>query len=300
MVINRNKRAALLLSLAVTAPLADAACLGMQVHAHRGAAQLPENSLSALRAGYENGWDGIETDMQMLGDRQWVIHHDASTGRVVDSGQARPVRTLTSADWSNARMKQRGVVGSEAPPFLSDVTALASRHPEQALNAEIKDVTSCNDVQALVGQFAQSMEHGNWFLTSGVIGNLRCARQVDKRGYLGLIVFDPRNAQAAGANAATAFIARNARAPRLDAAWLSSVRQQIGMPVGVHVDARSLESNPALLADAAHANMPVFVYAVDGDAALASALKRARQRSGYWPTGVIVDDSAQSFCARVQ
>lgn len=304
MAITRNKRAVRLLAstllLATALPPAGASCLGMQVHAHRGAAQAPENSLSALRAGYDGGWDGVETDLQMLSDRQWVIHHDLQTGRVVQTGTARPVRTLSSADWRAARMTLRGVASGEAPPFASDVTALASAYPQQALNAEIKEVASCGAVQALVGQFRQEMGHGNWFLTSTVAGNLRCARQADTTGYLGLIVLDPRHAQAAGANGVTRFIARHAQAPRLDRAWLASVRQELGMPAGVHVDARSLDANPALLSDAAAVNMPVFVYAVEGDAALADALKRARQRSGHWPSGVIVDDSAQRFCARLR
>ncbi len=71
-----------------------------------------------------------------------------------------------------------------------------------------------------------------------------------------------------------------------------------GMPVGVHVDARSLDDNPSLLSDAAMMKMPVFVYSVEGDASLAAALRRARQGSGRWPSGVIVD--ADAFCARLQ
>ncbi|SEO17117.1 glycerophosphoryl diester phosphodiesterase [Duganella sp. CF517] len=307
MVITRkkNKRAASLLAwtlmLALAAQPAGAACLGMQVHAHRGAvAGAPENSLSALRAAYDGGWDGVETDMQMLADQRWVIHHDLLTGRVVQTDLPRQARQLTSADWRAAQMKLRGNTTGEPPPFVSDVTALASGYPQRALNAEIKEVAPCAQVQALVRQFQQEMAHGNWFMTSGLVGNLRCARQADAAGYLGLLVFDGRNAEAAGANGVTRYIASRARAPRLDQAWLATVKRDVGMPVGVHVDARSLDANPALLSDAAMMKMPVFVYAVEGDAALAAALKRARQRDGRWPSGVIVDESAPAFCARLQ
>ena len=300
----KNKPAARLLSwsliLALVAPSAGADCLGMQVHAHRGAASAPENSLSALRAGFDGGWDGVETDMQMLGDQQWVIHHDLLTGRVVQTGLPRQVRQLNSAGWRAAQMKLRGKTTGEPPPFVSDVTALASSYPQLTLNAEIKEVAPCAQVQALVRQFQQEMRHGNWFMTSGLAGNLRCARQADSVGYLGLLVFDGRNAEAAGANGVTRYIASHARAPKLDQTWLANVKRDIGMPVGVHVDARSLEANPALLSDAAMLNMPVFVYAVEGDAALAASLKRARQRDGRWPSGVVVEESAKSFCARVQ
>jgi glycerophosphoryl diester phosphodiesterase len=301
---NRKRGAqslACLLVLALAAPQASAACLGMQVHAHRGAvASAPENSLSALRAGYEGGWDGVETDLQVLGDQRWVVHHDLATGRVVRTAMPRQVRQLSSNDWSAARMVARGDASAEAPPFASDLTALAATFPAQTLNAEIKDLAHCGQVQALLNQMRQQVGHGNWFVTSAASGNLRCARQADREGYLGLIVLDGRNAEAARANAVTRMIAQKARAPKLDQAWLMRLKQTVGMPVGVHVDARTLDANDDLLADAALMKMPVFVYAVDGDAALAASIKRARSSSGRLPSGVIVDESAQAFCARMQ
>lgn len=302
---NNRKRAvqsiACALMLALAAPQASAACLGMQVHAHRGAlAGAPENSLSALRAGYQGAWDGVETDLQVLGDQRWVVHHDLATGRVVRTALPRQVRQLSSRDWSTARMLARGEATAEAPPFASDVAALAASYPDQTLNAEIKDLAPCSQVQALVHQMRQQVGHGNWFVTSAASGNLRCARQADPEGYLGLIVLDGRNAEAAGANAVTRMIAQKARAPKLDQAWLMRLKQTVGMPVGVHVDARTLDANDDLLTDAALMKMPVFVYAVDGDAALAASIKRARASSGRLPSGVIVDEAAPAFCARMQ
>jgi glycerophosphoryl diester phosphodiesterase len=298
---SHKRRLAWLLAVALGAPLpTQAACLGMQVHAHRGADSAPENSLTALRAGYEGAWDGIETDMQVLGDGQWVIHHDAATGRVVQAGAPQSVRALRTADWREARMKLRGVVTREAPPFVADVTELAADYPDRTLNAEIKAAANCADIGALTTQMRRGIGHGNWFMTSVSDANLRCARQADREGYLGLIVLDPRNAEALGSNRFTRMVAGRARAPRLDKAWLDRVLDQIGAPVGVHVDARTLDDNPALLADAAALRIPVFVYAVAGDAALASSVQRARARTGYWPSGVIVDGGADSFCARVK
>ncbi|WP_296943825.1 glycerophosphodiester phosphodiesterase [uncultured Massilia sp.] len=289
-----------LLAGALALPAAvQAGCMGMQVHAHRGADGAPENSLSALRAAYEGGWDGVETDMQELGDGTWVIHHDALTGRVVQAGAPQPVRALDAGDWRAARMKLRGVATSEAPPFVSQVADLAARHPGQALNAEIKAVAGCADIGALAAELRGGVGHGNWFMTSVSDANLRCARQADPEGYLGLIVLDPRNAEALGSNRLTRALSSRARAPRLDAAWLARVRDEIGAPVGVHVDARTLDDNPALLTDAAAARVPVFVYAVAGDAALATSVRRARMRTGYWPSGVVVDGAAAAFCARL-
>jgi len=290
--------AALLLCLAPE--WASANCLGMLVQAHRGAASAPENSLSALRAGYQSSADGVETDMQLLSDGTWVVHHDALTGRVVQTAANVSTHQINSADWRVARMKFNGQATSEPPPFVSDLLGLASGFSGKILNAEIKDAApGCSAVQALVGQFRREMKHGNWFMTSALPGNLRCARQADREGYLGLIVFDARNAEAAGSNKVSQYVARHARAPRLDQAWLLRVQNEIGMPVGVHVDARSLDANPMLLSDAGMMKMPVFVYAVEGDAALASSVRRAHERSGRWPSGVVIDGEPERFCRDV-
>ena len=79
-------------------------------------------------------------------------------------------------------MKLRGKTTGERPPFVSDVTALASNYPQLALNAEIKELVPCAQRQAQVRQFQQEMGHGNSFMTSGLAGNLRCARQADGAG----------------------------------------------------------------------------------------------------------------------
>ena len=70
MVITRkkNKAAALALLLSMLAGSVQAECLGMKLQAHRGAGNAPENSLSALRNAYFGTWDGVETDLQLLGD----------------------------------------------------------------------------------------------------------------------------------------------------------------------------------------------------------------------------------------
>ena len=62
------------LACALPATPALAECLGMKIHAHRGSAESPENSASALRSAYAGDWDGVEIDMQQLADGTWVLH----------------------------------------------------------------------------------------------------------------------------------------------------------------------------------------------------------------------------------
>lgn len=297
----KNKAAVLALLLSMFSPAVHADCLGMQVHAHRGTGDAPENSLSALRNAYFGTWDGVETDVQVLADGNWVVHQDLLTGRVVDAGQPRAVRLMDSDDWRAASMKHHGATTAETPPFVADIADLATAFPDKTLNAEIKDVLpSCAPVEALVAQLRSGVRHGHWFLTSSVPLNLVCARRADPQGYLGLVVSATRPAKAAGENKVSRLAAKNARPPKLDKAWLQRMQQQIGMPIGVHVDTRSLDANPHLLADAATLDMPVFVYGADGDSALAASLLRAQKRSHRWPSGVILDGPPDTFCAMLE
>ncbi|MGE8587843.1 MAG: glycerophosphodiester phosphodiesterase [Alcaligenes sp.] len=284
-------------ALAAILPWADAsaACLGMQVHAHRGAPALPENSLASIRAAYAGAWDGVEIDMQRLKDGTWVLHHDLLTGRTVSGVGRRAVLQLSSADWRGAKLMGQG--GGQPPPFLDDALQVAAAQPAKTFNAELKVVyRDCAPVGKLVANLQQALPHGNWMITSAFPEALRCVRGTDPQGYLGLIVFDPRHAESVSANPLGKYVSQHATAPKLTRPWLANLAATVGAPVGVHVDAMTLAANPQLLRDAAAQSVRVFVYAVGGDAALAQQLRATRQREGYLPSGVIIDGDAQAFC----
>ncbi|CAB3671829.1 glycerophosphodiester phosphodiesterase [Achromobacter piechaudii] len=273
----------------------SAACMGMQVHAHRGAPTLPENSLASIRAAYAGQWDGVEIDMQRLKDGRWVLHHDVLTGRTVSGVGRRAVLQLSSADWRGAKLMGQG--GGQPPPFLDDALQVAAAQPAKTFNAELKVVyRDCAPVGKLVAGMKATLPHGNWMITSAFPEALRCVRGTDAQGYLGLIVFDPRHAESVSANPLGKYVAQRATAPKLDRQWLATLAKTVGAPVGVHVDAMTLAANPRLLRDAAAQSVRVFVYAVGGDAALAQQLRTTRQREGYLPSGVIIDGDAQAFC----
>ncbi len=279
---------------------ASAACLGMQVHAHRGAPSLPENSLASIRAAYAGAWDGVEIDMQRLNDGQWVLHHDALTGRTVSGVGRKAVLQLSSAQWRDATLTGPG--GGTPPPFLDDALKVAAAQPAKTFNAELKVVyRDCAPVSKLVTGMKAALPHGNWMITSAFADALRCVRGTDRQGYLGLIVFDPRHADTVGGAALASsplgkYVSQRASAPKLTRQWLADLAAKVGAPVGVHVDALTLGANPQLLRDAAAQSVRVFVYAVGGDAALAQQLRAAKQREGYLPSGVIIDGDAQAFC----
>lgn len=292
----RTKRLiAALLAAALPWSGVSAACLGMQVHAHRGAPALPENSLASIRAAYAGAWDGVEIDMQRLKDGNWVLHHDLLTGRTVGGVGRKAVLQLSSAQWRDATLTGPG--GGTPPPFLDDALRVAAAQPAKTFNAELKVVyRDCAPVSKLVAGMKTALPHGNWMITSAFPDALRCVRGADRQGYLGLIVFDPRHAESLGANPLGKYVSQRAAAPKLTRQWLADLAAKVGAPVGVHVDALTLAANPQLLRDAAAQSVRVFVYAVGGDAALAQQLRTTKQREGYLPSGVIIDGDAQAFC----
>lgn len=275
-----------------------AACMGMQVHAHRGAPDHVENSLAAISAAYAGAWDGVEIDMQRLRDGRWVLHHDVLTGRTVGGVGISPVLKLASSDWRAASLIGKGEGGP--PAFLDDAIRVAAARSDKTFNAELKVVyTACEPIAALIKEMKRSLAHGNWMITSAFPQALQCARRADPGGYLGLIVFDPRHAEAAGSNRISRYVAKRAGAPQLTRQWLSNLVANVGAPVGVHIDASTLAANPNLLQDAAALSVRVFVYAVDGDIALAKQLLITQQREGYLPSGVIIDGDPTKFCRAV-
>lgn len=56
------------------------------VIAHRGASKAePENTMAAMRRAYDDGADGLESDLRLTRDRQVVCHHDRDLDRTSDA-----------------------------------------------------------------------------------------------------------------------------------------------------------------------------------------------------------------------
>jgi glycerophosphoryl diester phosphodiesterase len=302
MAIKNNRRPAergpwLLAVLALcvtTADFARAECQGMVLHAHRGSAAAPENSLTSIKLAFEGDWDGVEIDIQQLRDRQWVLHHDAVLGRTT-SLQGRAVRDLDSTAWREVRLKDRkGRVGIEPAAFLVDVLQSVPGRDDKVLNVEIKQFNgSCDAAQQAVALLNRARPDGRWFLTSIDRRQLQCARRTDPRGYLGQIVLDARAlARESGARN----FASNLPPPVIDSAWLRRLQQEVGGPLGVHVDINTLTANPTLLAEAKASSMSVFSYHLGPDREHVASLKAYARKSGLLPSGAIIDGKPDEFC----
>lgn len=276
--------------------LAD--CRGIVLHAHRGDPNLTENSSRAIESGLQGNWDGVEIDIQQLRDRAWVIQHDTILGRTTSLARKR-VQDLDSAMWREVRLKDRkGNVTKEEAPFLSDVLAKAAEYPDKIINAEIKQASwGCELANNAVAEFNKARPNGNWFLTSIERGHLRCARQADPQGYLGLIVLDKQ--ALARQDPRTARQADNLAPPRIDRAWLQTLVREVPLPVGIHIDTNTLDANANILKDAKELGIAVFTYNLIGDREHLRDLRATRQRTGMWPSGAIIDGAANNFCSEL-
>lgn len=111
----------------MAALLSTGALSDVEIIAHRGASfDAPENTLAALRLGYEQGADAGEVDVHLSQDGQIVVIHDADTRRVagrklaVAAQPAAALRDLNAGQWG----KWQGSAFFENIPLLSDILAI--------------------------------------------------------------------------------------------------------------------------------------------------------------------------------
>lgn len=107
------------------------------VQAHRGhSAAYPENTLSAVRAGFAAGADRVEVDLALTADDRVVLMHDASVERTtngagaVDDHTLEALTRLDAGGWKHARF------AGERVPTLDEV--LDAARDAGDLNCEIK------------------------------------------------------------------------------------------------------------------------------------------------------------------
>lgn len=104
-----------------------------EIVAHRGgSSRAPENTLAAVRHGWEQGADAVEVDVRQTADGAIVCHHDATLGRTL--GDAAAIADLTFAELQ--RRLPAALPEDHRVPLLSAV--LATIPPDRRLLVEIK------------------------------------------------------------------------------------------------------------------------------------------------------------------
>lgn len=310
--------AILFLILINISPHASAACDGLQIHAHRGIYNEPENSMQSTIGALEYGFDAPEFDVQRLNDGAWVLHHDALTGRIALGIGKVTVDSLDSDGWRRVYLAGRnGRDSGKHGAFLSDVLDAASSElkQNQKLNIEIKGIYSCEDVRELRMLVASKIPDGQYFFTSVDISALSCLRQVDARLYLGLIVepdvesVEKRHpvathrvegwARRFGINE-EALLKKAESIQRQDGnyKYLAApeiLSERIGHPSGVHIDARMVGKYPDTMKKLSDADFSIFTYGYNGDIEHVKVI-RALRKQGIFVRGAVIEGKADKFC----
>lgn len=126
------------------------------VYGHRGAQEVaPENTLSSFRSAYALGSDGFETDIQMTGDGQLVIHHNYRID--VDSNGVGELSDMTVAE-----LKEYDFGSWFDPKFIGERIATLEECLEVAqlfdtVNLELKAPMDGNDA-AYIRMVADAIE----------------------------------------------------------------------------------------------------------------------------------------------
>ena len=98
---------AAILTGVIMAALSVTGARGVEIIAHRGASSdAPENTVAAMRLGYEQGADGGELDIHVSSDGHLVVIHDADTKRV--AGVERKVAEQTLEELRRLEVGQWG------------------------------------------------------------------------------------------------------------------------------------------------------------------------------------------------
>lgn len=122
--------------------LAASRLCASDIIAHRGASHdAPENTLAALKLGYEQRADACELDVRLTKDGKIVLMHDADTGRTtgvsnkVDTRTLDQLRALEVSQWG----RWKGGKFSEKVPVLSEALATVPEGKRMFIEIKVRE-----------------------------------------------------------------------------------------------------------------------------------------------------------------
>lgn len=295
------------------------ACGGIPVLAHRGARPVVENTLEALRAARSGGYGAAEIDIQRTSDGQWVLHHDAVTGRVVlpPNANVRRVNQVSSAEWRQARLKgvNGQIVGGSAG-FFADAVAEAQAGGGR-LEVEVKTNASCAQIDGALDAAAPLGRNVRW--TSAYRGPAAClaararvGAPGTEAGYVGLIVGPPESSltQHDARVTTAAILAERFGVPSRER-WNEMANRDFATPEGVaraasllsgaprrgiHLPASDIERHPRLIRAAADAGLRTTIYADLGDNHMAQVVRSLAREERGRIDALVIDGAVAPFC----
>lgn len=302
--------------------LSTQAC-ALDLVAHRGHIDYPENSLSGVKAAFSAGFSKVEVDIMRLRDGTWVLHHDVTTGRASGfaDGRSAAVNTLTAADFSRLRVrdpKTFQLTGENAPTLPALVNGVSSvMTDQQRLQIEFKSGASVQELAAIDRTLSGTLGRRYEYVAQD-IELLAQLRQLNPWVYLGVIEvpastsmleLSRQKTDAQGINqgvksthlsrrleqrAQEAY--RRTRANWLTPSGMATIQQRLGSNAGIHVDHAALIQQTGAVERAAKLNIPLYTYTVTGHAPHLSSLSQLKNKRAM-PDGAIVDDTHIKVCS---
>lgn len=155
----------------------------VQIIAHRGDSwERHENTMPAFERAIAGGADGIEFDLRMTRDRQWIIHHNAD---VIDDGRPLRIGRLTLTELGRVR------IGPDRDPLPRlDDFLLWARAQKVSLIFDIKDRLGVPELIAAIERAGLSSSIVLSSFHRSVLKELEVARPDWPRA---LIVGNPRS-----------------------------------------------------------------------------------------------------------
>ena len=288
----------------------SAAYCDVPIESHRG--EGIENSVSAIRSALSSGFSGVEIDVRVMSDGQWVLHHDKKLGRVTKSKLGeRPIARMSRGEWRFVKFKD----SNERPPrFEQAVEAFAkeARH-DQYLNIEIKSKPSCPSVLKLITTAKQHLDLDQIRISSMKKDTLYCARGIEQDLYVALIALPHSDHMREenrykGARKVLSYFTEGDLDAHLDDFQDTGGRkydlrrliewsaEKLGERSALHVDARSLLEYGYAIEIADAEGLGTFaVYSLDAPEEQVRQYRQLKQRR-ILPDVVISDANPQTLC----
>lgn len=297
----------------------------VNVYAHRGHYNYPENSSSGVMMGALGGFDGVEIDVMLTRDGYWVVHHDSQTGRATGRSDGKRFRMsrINGKEWNTLVVRDKdGNLTNERAPYVVDVLKqwANSYHIGQKLNIEIKEDADIVELSKLVNMVRSSLPHGSYFFSSMEFDVLKKIRELDKAVYLGY-VWEPHPTSI---NTAKQTARKAAKSDELyqkynrQINWVSdyearkrsrsksqkfsaqTVRNALGTNSGLHVDIRSFVGAPTIYTRSKQAGLKrVVTYSINGTDYHQSQLVQLKRKGRPLPDDTIMDTSKFEACHRL-
>ncbi|MDA0147076.1 glycerophosphodiester phosphodiesterase [Vibrio sp. LaRot3] len=297
----------------------------IDVYAHRGHYNYPENSSSAVLMGALGGFDGVEIDVMLTRDGYWVVHHDSYTGRATGRSDGKRYRMsrIKGKEWNTLVVRDKdGQLTNERAPYAIDAFQqwANSYHLGQQLNIEIKEDADIVELNQLLRMARESLPQGSYFFSSLEFDVLKKMRELDKHVYLGY-VWEPHPTSIAKAkqtarkaaksdvlyqkynrqiNWVSDYEARKRSRSKSQKYSAKTVRKALGANSGLHVDIRSFVGASTIYTRSHQAGLKrVATYSINGTDYHQSQLAYLKSRGRQLPDEAIMDTSKFEACHRL-